>query len=406
MVWKELPARCGTGLVMTDSQNKNTAGKIVRYLNPLNLTSYHLDLFQLRVVLSAIANVNHDETIDPNKTYFVSASDIMALGTRKQEVYSSLRKVSDTLFNGFATIEMKSIQRFPELQEAFRSSYELYKKDPRKRVTERFHFLTSVTYADGHGQIGFRFTPAFIPFVQRLKEQFTEFNLLELTGLRSVFAIRIYTMCLQYQNHPDRTYCTTFEELRNLLDIGSTYSRFGNFKQRVLDVAIRQINSSDYTRFSVELELVRGAHNKVTQLLFHLSPKPFIDPLKLGNGTKTRGKRRSPDAFVLSDYQAVLTGRQISYYADLLAGMNPVYAEKKKFSSHEFFTWLREHRYSPKGHSTEEFVAWLRERLASPAFVKKIYSPWLKQLGFRPRKDKAAEENDGAPIEVKGEVVD
>ena len=85
-------------------KTKYVESKVVRYSNPLNLTSYHLDLFQLRVVMSAIANVSNVDAIDPNKTYFVNATDIMALGTRKQEVYAALRKVSDSLFNGFATI--------------------------------------------------------------------------------------------------------------------------------------------------------------------------------------------------------------------------------------------------------------------------------------------------------------
>ena len=102
-------------------KTKYVESKVVRYSNPLNLTSYHLDLFQLRVVMSAIANVSNVDAIDPNKTYFVNATDIMALGTRKQEVYAALRKVSDSLFNGFATIQMRSIQNFPELQAAFKS---------------------------------------------------------------------------------------------------------------------------------------------------------------------------------------------------------------------------------------------------------------------------------------------
>ena len=371
-------------------KTKYVESKVVRYSNPLNLTSYHLDLFQLRVVMSAIANVSNVDAIDPNKTYFVNATDIMALGTRKQEVYAALRKVSDSLFNGFATIQMRSIQNFPELQAAFKSSYDLFRKDPTKPVFERFHFLTSVTYAEGHGQIGFRFTPAFIPFVQRLKEQFTEFNLMELTGLRSVFAIRIYTMCLQYQNHPDRTFFTTFEELRNLLDLKDAYTRFGNFKQRVLDVAIRQINSSEFTRFSVELELIRGAHNKVTQLKFHLSPKNHVQLARDDDDSKKSRRRKTSvmDSLELDDHQAVLTARQVSYYADLLGGANETYAEKKGYKSHEFFNWLRANKFAPKGHSIEEFVEWLKLHLAEPAFVQKVYVPWLKQLGFKPRKTK------------------
>ena len=213
---------------------------------------------------------------------------------------------------------------------------------------------------------------------------------MELTGLRSVFAIRIYTMCLQYQNHPDRTFCTTFEELRNLLDLKDAYTRFGNFKQRVLDVAIRQINSSEFTRFSVELELIRGAHNKVTQLKFHLSPKNHVQLARDDDDSKKSRRRKTSvmDSLELDDHQAVLTARQVSYYADLLGGANEAYAEKKGYKSHEFFNWLRANKFAPKGHSIEEFVEWLKLHLAEPAFVQKVYVPWLKQLGFKPRKPK------------------
>ena len=55
---------------------------------------------------------------------------------------------------------------------------------------------------------------------------------------------------------------------------------------------------------------------------------------------------------------------------------------------HEFFNWLRANKFAPKGHSIEEFVEWLKLHLAEPAFVQKVYVPWLKQLGFKPRKPK------------------
>ena len=94
------------------------------------------------------------------------------------------------------------------------------------------------------------------------------------------------------------------------------------------------------------------------------------------------------DSLELDDHQAVLTARQVSYYADLLGGANETYAEKKGYKSHEFFNWLRANKFAPKGHSIEEFVEWLKLHLAEPAFVQKVYVPWLKQLGFKPRKPK------------------
>ncbi len=380
---------------MADKPKEKPKGKnlnkVVRYSNPLNMTSYHLSLFELRVVMSAVANVERDEEIDPNTVYYVNAKDITELGTRKQEVYAALKGVSDTLFKSYATVQMSTLQHFPELQQAFKSSYEQYLKNPLKEVTEKFHFLTSVTYMNGDGKIGFRFSPAFIPFVERLKEQFTEFNLIELSGLRSIFAIRIYTICLQYQNHPDRTYYTTFEELRNILDLNDVYPKFGNFKQRVLDVAIRQINESDYTRFSIDLELVRGPHNKVVQMRFHLNPKAYIEPEALAAPVR-RGRKRTPPPVAISAYQAMLTERQISFYADLLAGVNEKAGLEKGYKLHDFVEWLRSKNYSPEGSSTALFAGWLRDHMRDPEFVMKIYNPWLIQLGFKPKKEKVQKE--------------
>jgi hypothetical protein len=101
----------------------------------------------------------------------------------------------------------------------------------------------------------------------------------------------------------------------------------------------------------VELELIRGAHNKVTQLKFHLSPKNHVQLARDDDDSKKSRRRKTSvmDSLELDDHQAVLTARQVSYYADLLGGANEAYAEKKGYKSHEFFNWLRANKFAPKG---------------------------------------------------------
>ncbi|MDL2060520.1 replication initiation protein [Mesosutterella sp. AGMB02718] len=364
--------------------NHSKDGKMVRYLNPLNFASYKLDLFELRVVMAAIASVKPDEEIRPSETYYVSAEDVMMLGTRKQEVYAALSKASQTLFHSSATISMSALDAFPSLRSGFRTQYEAYKKHPDKKNYVQFHFLAALSYGDG--KIGFNFTEQFIPFIQQLKERFTEFELVDLKGLKSVYAVRIYTMALQYQNHPKRTFITTVEELRKALNLGSAYRLFGNFKQRILDVAVRQINASPYTKFGLELEIEKGEHNRVTRLIFHLQPKPY-SVLPSGKPAKhEEGAAHAKAQTVLTEAQATLSVRQIPMYADWLAGRNAKKVEATGFNAHAFFEWLKAQNMNPKGSSSEEFADWLRSELASPSFVQKIYNPWLKQLGFRSRR--------------------
>lgn len=78
----------------------------------------------------------------------------------------------------------------------------------------------------------------------------------------------------------------------------------------------------------------------MTQLKFHLSPKNHVQLARDDDDSKKSRRRKTSvmDSLELDDHQAVLTARQVSYYADLLGGANEAYAEKKGYKSHEFLT--------------------------------------------------------------------
>ena len=84
--------------------------------------------------------------------------------------------------------------------------------------------------------------PSMVPFLLRLKSNFTQYELIWTLQFKSKYAIRLYEYCKsrQYNKLKEYSFRVTLDELQDRM--GSSYPRFPNFRQKALDVAVREIN--------------------------------------------------------------------------------------------------------------------------------------------------------------------
>lgn len=81
-----------------------------------------------------------------------------------------------------------------------------------------------------------------MPLITKLEKHFTSYELEQVKDLTSIYAIRLYELLVQWRGK-GRTPQIKLSELRNKLGIlESEYDRIANFKAKVLDFAISQIN--------------------------------------------------------------------------------------------------------------------------------------------------------------------
>ena len=220
--------------------------------NRLIEASYRLGLVEQRIVLLSIVQARETGR-GLNAVDFVSITAKDYAEHFKEEdlnnVYAQLKVSTKTLYDREFTL------------------YDTDKKTSRPEViTSRW--LSARSYVDGAGTIKLQFAPLIVPYITRLEAEFTKYNLEKIARMSSSYAIRLYELLMQWGSVGKRE--VELEWLKKTLMVDKEYERLDNFKKRVLDVAISQINEfSDLTASYTQ----RKAGRVVTHLIFIFAQK-------------------------------------------------------------------------------------------------------------------------------------
>jgi plasmid replication initiation protein len=86
----------------------------------------------------------------------------------------------------------------------------------------------------------------------RLEEQFTKYELQQVSSLSSAYAIRLYELLIQWRS-TGKTPIIELQEFRKKLGVlDNEYLRMAHLKERVLELSIKQIN--EHTDITVKYE--------------------------------------------------------------------------------------------------------------------------------------------------------
>ena len=78
--------------------------------------------------------------------------------------------------------------------------------------------------------------------ITRLEEQFTKYDIEQVSGLTSAYAVRLYELLIAWRS-TGKTPIIEIQKFRQKLGVLDTeYKQMNDFKKRVLDIAINQIN--------------------------------------------------------------------------------------------------------------------------------------------------------------------
>jgi plasmid replication initiation protein len=86
------------------------------------------------------------------------------------------------------------------------------------------------------------FAPDVIPLITRLESNFTSYEIQQISSLSSAYAIRLYELLIKWRSL-GQTPLINIADFRKQLGVGiDEYQRMGAFKERVLNLAMQQIN--------------------------------------------------------------------------------------------------------------------------------------------------------------------
>ena len=241
--------------------------------NALIQASYTLGLVEQRLILMSIVGARETgEGITAESLLIVRAQDYAALfGVTKQTAYQALADAVETLFNRRATVDVYD-----------------KKRDRTRPMTVRW--VTAMAYEESEGLITLRFGHEVVPELTRLESNFTSYELEQVAGLKSAYAVRLYELLIQWRTS-GKTPVFEINHFRNQLGLGvNEYQRMHHFKARVLDLAITQIN--EHTDIIVSYEQHKTGRN-ITGFTFKFKQKPkAVSEVKATPKEKNYAERR------------------------------------------------------------------------------------------------------------------
>ncbi len=203
--------------------------------NALINASYKLDLIEQRIILLTIAKSKaENKTITEHDYITINVSEFI-------NAYPSMDRIS----------------AYKQIKEACRKilkrSFSIRKINAKgnEKVIES-NWFQSFEYVDNEAQFKILFTRELIPFIKQLEKSFTSYFIEDVANLTSIYAIRLYELIIAWRS-TKQTPVFKLDGFRNKLGIEvHEYPIMHNFKSRVLDVAIKQINQ--HTNIQIELE--------------------------------------------------------------------------------------------------------------------------------------------------------
>ena len=191
--------------------------------NYLNTVLQNLKLSEIRIVQLAVVDARETGTgLSAEIPLRIDAKRYAEVfNTTRQNGYLMMKDAEDTLFN----------RRFS------------YVDDEGKLVKSRW--LSQVRYLDDEGAIEVVFTPAVVQGITRIdgaEEFFTKYLLEQTAEMDSNYSVRLYELVVQWKQ-AKKTPVFELEKFRGQLGLGSDeYQTMSNFKKRVLNLAVEEIN--------------------------------------------------------------------------------------------------------------------------------------------------------------------
>ena len=203
--------------------------------NALINASYNLELTEQRLIMLAIINARESgQGITADSKLEIHASDYANLFNVSIDAsYKALKEAVNNLFN----------RQF---------SYTAEYKRTGKTGIVRSRWVSRIFYVDDLALLEITFAPDVVPLVTRLEEHFTSYQAKQVAHLTSKYATRLYELLIAWREvgKVPQIEISAFRNGLGLLE--NEYTAMSDFKKRVLEPSIKQIN--EHTDITVTYE--------------------------------------------------------------------------------------------------------------------------------------------------------
>jgi plasmid replication initiation protein len=204
---------------------------LVTKSNHLVEAGYKLSLNEQRLILCAITKLDGRKPFPKDNAFVITAAKFSeSFNVPIKQAYEILNDAASRLYE-------RDIKTFD--------------KDARTR--DQFRWVESVKYWDGEAKVTLSFSNRIKPYLSLLHEQFTKYELKQVSQLKTAYSIRFYELLVQFSKTGERY--ITLDKLRETLEIKNQYPRFYDLKKYIIEPSVSDINVS--TNFSVEWDITK-----------------------------------------------------------------------------------------------------------------------------------------------------
>ena len=300
--------------------------------NALINASYNLDLVEQRLILLAIIEARESgKGINANDPLTVHAeSYINQFGVHRNTAYQALKDACDSLF-------------------ARQFSYQSL-SEKGNVINHKSRWVSEVAYIDHEAVVRLIFSPAIVPLITRLEEQFTKYEIQQISNLTSAYAVRLYEILIAWRS-TGKTPIINMHDFRQKIGVlDPEYKRMYDFKKYVLDIALKQVN--EHTDITAKVEQHKTGRS-ITGFSFNFKQKK--------SAAKSLENKRDLDTI---DLFSKMTDKQCHLFANKLS-------ELPEMS-----------KYSQGTESYQQFAIRIAEMLQDLEKFKELI-PLLKKVGFQ-----------------------
>ena len=302
--------------------------------NLLINASYNLEVTEQRLILLAIINarqtgngITADSKLEIHASDYASRFDVTNDGA-----YRALKNAVLNLFD---------------------RQFSFKEEDRNGKIgTVKSRWVSRIKYIDDSATLEITFAPDVVPLITRLEQHFTSYQIKQVAQLTGKYAIRLYELLIAWRE-VGKVPQINLAEFRNKIGVeDDEYMRMSDFKIRVLEPSIKQIN--EHTDITVTYE----QHKKGRSIIgfsFRFKPKPQAKVEKLVNPKRDPN---TPDFFIkMTDSQRHLFAKKMSEMPEMS-------------------------KYSQGTESYQQFAIRIAEMLLQPEKFRELY-PLLEKVGFK-----------------------
>lgn len=296
--------------------------------NALINASYNLDLAEQRLILLSILEARQSNTPNDKDLTIHAESYINHFNVHRNTAYKVLKDACKSLFD----------RRF--------SYQKLTNKGNIENVMSRW--VQRISYVENEALVRIKFSDDVVPLITNLEKHFTSYELEQVSSLTSIYAIRLYELLIAWRS-TGKVSMIRLDELRSKLGIEHhEYKRMGQFKEKVLHLALDQINK--YTHIKTDYEQHKQGRSIIGfSFSFKQKTQPKIET------------KRDPNT---SDLFVKITDAQRHLFANKMSRMPEM--------SH----------YSQGTESYQEFAIRIADMFLDPEKFKELH-PVLRKAGFK-----------------------